>query len=128
VFPYLLLALADPWKSLDRRYARSAAALGVSPLATLFRVKLPILLRPILVASAIGFAVSVAQYLPTLFVGGGRVATLTTEAVAISSGGDRRAVGVLAFLQILLPFLVYVAALAIPRLVFANRRALSGRI
>ncbi|MEO5756132.1 MAG: ABC transporter permease, partial [Mesorhizobium sp.] len=127
VFPYLLLALADPWKSLDRRYARSAAALGVSPLATLFRVKLPILLRPILVASAIGFAVSVAQYLPTLFVGAGRVATLTTEAVAISSGGDRRAVGVLAFLQILLPFLVYVAALAIPRVVFTNRRALSGR-
>jgi len=127
VFPYVLLALADPWKALDPRYARSAAALGVSPTATLVRVKLPILLKPILVAAAIGFAVSVAQYLPTLFVGGGRVATLTTEAVAIASSGDRRVVGVLAFLQILLPLAVYLAALLIPRIVFANRRGLSGR-
>ncbi|TYK98148.1 ABC transporter permease subunit, partial [Streptococcus dysgalactiae] len=95
VFPYVLLALADPWKALDPRYARSAAALGSSPTGTLVRIKLPILLRPILIASAIGFAVSVAQYVPTLFVGGGRVATLTTEAVALASGGDRRVVGAL---------------------------------
>lgn len=127
VFPYVLLALADPWKALDLRYARSAAALGSSPASTLIRVKLPILLRPILVASAIGFAVSVAQYLPTLFVGAGRVATLTTEAVALASGGDRRVVGVLAVLQSLLPLVAYLAALAVPRLVFADRRALSGR-
>ncbi|MGE0499644.1 MAG: ABC transporter permease [Rhizobiaceae bacterium] len=127
VFPYVLLALSDPWKALDPRYARSASALGASPTATLIRVKLPILLRPILIASAIGFAVSVAQYLPTLFVGGGRLATLTTEAVAMASGGDRRVVGVLAFLQMMLPFTIYLAALVIPRIVFANRRALSGR-
>ncbi|MDN5926010.1 MAG: ABC transporter permease [Hyphomicrobiales bacterium] len=128
VFPYVLLALADPWKSLDPRYARSAAALGSSATGTLIRVKLPILLRPILVASAIGFAVGVAQYVPTLFVGGGRVATLTTEAVALASGGDRRAVGVLAVLQSLLPLVIYVAALATPRIVFSDRRALSGRV
>jgi putative thiamine transport system permease protein len=127
VFPYVMLALADPWKALDPRYARSAAALGVSPIGTLIRVKLPILLRPILIASAIGFAVSVAQYLPTLFVGGGRLATLTTEAVAMASGGDRRVVGVFAFLQTLLPFAIYFAALIIPRIVFADRRALSRR-
>lgn len=126
VFPYVLLTLADPWKALDPRYARSAAALGVSPTATLIRVKLPILLRPILVAAAIGFAVSVAQYLPTLFVGGGRVATLTTEAVAMASSGDRRVVGVLAVLQILLPLAVYLAALLIPRIVFVNRKGLVG--
>ena len=127
VFPYVLLALADPWKALDPRYARSAAALGSSPTGTLVRIKLPILLRPILIASAIGFAVSVAQYVPTLFVGGGRVATLTTEAVALASGGDRRVVGALAVLQSLLPLIVYLAALAVPCIVFADRRALSGR-
>ena len=54
------------------------------------------LLRPLLVAAAVGFAVSVAQYLPTLFVGGGRFATLTTEALGLRAGGDRRMVGVLA--------------------------------
>ena len=53
-------------------------------------MKLPMLLRPMATAAAIGFAVSVAQYLPTLFIGAGRVATLTTEAVTLSSGADRR--------------------------------------
>jgi putative thiamine transport system permease protein len=127
VFPYVLLALSDPWRALDPRYARSASALGASPTSILIRVKLPILIRPILIASAIGFAVSVSQYLPTLFVGNGHVATLTTEAVAMASGGDRRVVGVFAFLQMLLPFIVYLAALVIPRIVFANRRGISGR-
>lgn len=127
VFPYVLLALGDPWKALDPRYIRSAAALGASPTGALIRIKLPILFRPIAIAVAIGFAVSVAQYLPTLFAGSGRIATLTTEAVATASGGDRRVVGVFAFLQTLLPLAVYLAALVIPRIVFANRRALSGR-
>jgi putative thiamine transport system permease protein len=45
----------------------------------------------------------------------------------MASGGDRRVVGVLAFLQMMLPFTIYLAALVIPRIVFANRRALSGR-
>ncbi len=43
-----------------------------------------------LTALAVGFAVSIGQYLPTLLLGWGRVPTITTEAVALSSGGDRR--------------------------------------
>jgi putative thiamine transport system permease protein len=126
VFPYLVLALADPWKALDGRYARTAASLGASPTRILFRVKLPILLRPILVAVAIGFSVSVAQYLPTLFAGGGRVATMTTEAVTLASGADRRVVAVLALTQSLVPLAVFAAALLLPRLVQADRRGLGG--
>jgi putative thiamine transport system permease protein len=125
VLPYIFLSLADPWRALDPRYARSAAALGASPVRTLVTVKLPVLLRPILVACAIGFSVSVAQYLPTLFAGNGRIATLTTEAVTLASGADRRIVGVYTFLQSLMPFLAFVLALAIPALAFINRRALS---
>jgi len=124
VLPYVFLSLADPWRALDTRYARSAAALGASPLRTLVAIKLPMLLRPILIACAIGFSVSVAQYLPTLFAGNGRVATLTTEAVTLASGADRRIVGVYTFVQSLLPFLGYALALSIPILVFLRRRAL----
>jgi putative thiamine transport system permease protein len=125
VLPYVFLSLADPWRALDPRYRRSAAALGASPMRTLFAVKLPVLLRPILIACAIGFSVSVAQYLPTLFAGNGRVATLTTEAVTLASGADRRIVGVYTFMQSMLPFLGFVLALAVPALVFWRRRALS---
>ncbi len=124
VVPYLFLSLADPWRALDPRYARSAAALGASPVRILFSIKLPMLLRPILTTAAVGFSVSVAQYLPTLFAGGGRIPTLTTEAVALASGGDRRVVGVYAFAQAFLPFVVYLAAIALPIFIFRNRRGL----
>ncbi|SDB50384.1 ABC transporter permease [Bauldia litoralis] len=124
VVPYLFLSLADPWRALDPRYARSAAALGASPGRILLTVKLPMLLRPLLTAAAVGFSASVAQYLPTLFAGGGRIPTLTTEAVALASGADRRVVGVYAFAQSFMPLLVYVAALLLPLYLFRNRRAL----
>jgi len=87
-----------------------------------WQVKLPMLLRPVLFALAVGFAVSVAQYLPTLFAGGGRFPTLTTEAVGLAAGADRRIVGVYAFLQALLPLLVFAAALAVPRLLRRPQR------
>jgi putative thiamine transport system permease protein len=74
----------------------------------------PLLLRPICIALAVGFAVSVAQYLPTLFAGGGRYATLTTEAVALSAGADRRVIGVYASAQALMPLLPFALALAAP--------------
>ena len=55
------------------------------------------LLRPLLIAMAVGFAVSVAQFLPTLFAGGGRLATLATETLSLAGGGDRRIIGVFGF-------------------------------
>jgi putative thiamine transport system permease protein len=86
------------------------------------------MLRAIMVAMAVGFAVSIAQYLPTLFVGGGRVATITTEAVTLASGGDRRITGVYGSLQAALPLLVYLLAFLTPRYVWRNRRAMQPRV
>ncbi|QPM92471.1 ABC transporter permease [Pseudooceanicola algae] len=128
VFPYVMIALSDPWRARDKRLDRSAASLGAGPWRLLFRVKLPVLLAPILTAAAIGIAVSVAQYLPTLFMGAGRIATLTTEAVTLSSSSDRRVVGVYATLQAALPFLGYVLAFLLPALLHHNRRDLLGEI
>lgn len=124
VLPYVFLALAEPWRRLDARYLRSARCLGATPFTVFWRVKLPMLLRPVLFATAVGFAVSVAQYLPTLFAGAGRYATLTTEAVALSAGADRRIVGVYAFLQALLPLAAFAAAVGLPAWRYRRRRAL----
>ena len=82
------------------------------------------LLSAVLTAFAVGFAVSVGQYLPTLLLGAGRFPTITTEAVALASGGDRRLTGLLAILQSLLPFAVFLAALFLPLALFHNRRGL----
>jgi putative thiamine transport system permease protein len=126
VFPYVMIALSDPWRRLDPGHLRSAAALGAGPWRRLWRVKLPLLLRPLLTAAAVGFAVSVALYLPTLFLGAGRIATLTTEAVTLSSGADRRVLGVLATLQALLPLVAFALAALVPRVAHRNRRGMNG--
>jgi putative thiamine transport system permease protein len=84
------------------------------------------LAAPVLTALAIGMAVSVGQYLPTLLIGGGRVETLTTEAVALSSGGNRRLIGAYAMLQLLLPAMGFAIALILPALFWRNRRLMRG--
>jgi putative thiamine transport system permease protein len=109
---------------MDPRLPLLAASLGASPGRILWRLRLPLLLAPILTAAALGLAVSVGQYLPTLLIGGGRVGTLTTEAVALASGGNRRLIGAWGLAQLALPALGFALALALPRLIFRNRRAL----
>ena len=126
VFPYVMIALSEPWRSLDARLLRVGAALGADRWRRLIALRLPMLLGPILTAGAIGVAVSVAQYLPTLFLGAGRIATLTTEAVTLSSGSDRRVMGVYASLQAALPFAAYGLAALIPAWWHRNRRDLRG--
>ncbi|ARU02937.1 ABC transporter permease [Yoonia vestfoldensis] len=124
VLPYVFLSLADPFRAWDRRIGTIAAALRASPDRILWRLRLPMLLRPVLTAFAVGLAVSVGQYLATLLIGGGRVATLTTEAVALASGGDRRAIGVYGLMQTGAALVPFALALLIPALVWRNRKGL----
>ncbi|MBL8251498.1 MAG: ABC transporter permease subunit [Candidatus Competibacter sp.] len=111
VLPYVFLSLADPWRAFDSRYEQTALALGASSARVFWRIKLPLLRGPMAVAAALGFSVSVAQYLPTLFAGAGRYATITTEAVTLASGANRRIIGVYAIVQAALPLLGFAAAL-----------------
>ena len=126
VLPYVFLSLSPSWRAWDGRIAVQGAALGVSNAGVFWRLRLPMLLAPVLTAAAVGVAVSVGQYLPTLLIGGGRVATLTTEAVALSSGGNRRVIGTYALLQMALPAAGFALALALPRLIYANRRGMAA--
>ena len=122
VLPYVYLSLADPWRAWDRRYAAIAHGMGHGANRVFWSVRLPMLLTAVLTAAAVGFAVSIGQYLATLLIGGGRVPTITTEALALASGGDRRVIGVYALIQAALPFAGFAAALALPALLYRNRR------
>ena len=124
VLPYVFLSLGDPFRAWDRRYGTVASALGAGPDRVLWAVRMPMLLAPVLTAAAVGFAVSVGQYLPTLLIGGGRVQTLTTEAVALASGGDRRAIGITGLAQTAAALLPFAVALGLPRMVWAGRQGL----
>ena len=123
VLPYTYLTLAGPFRAWDARLATTGATLGASPARIFWRLRLPMLLAPVLTAAAVGAAVSVALYLPTLLVGGGRVTTLTTEAVALASGGNRRLTSAYALLQTLLPMLGFALAAGLPGSLRARRFA-----
>jgi putative thiamine transport system permease protein len=73
-------------------------------------VKWPLLKRSIAASAAVGFAVSVAQYLPTLYLGAGRFATVTTEAVNLAAAGQRSLTAAYAVLQFTLPVLGFALA------------------
>ncbi|MFQ3176620.1 MAG: putative thiamine transport system permease protein [Psychromonas sp.] len=111
VFPYVYLVLDGPWRSYEKRLDMVALSLGMSPFKVWWKIKRPILLPTLCIAWAVGISVSLAQYLPTLMLAGGRISTLTTEAVALSSGQDRRISAIYALLQSLVPFFFYFIAI-----------------
>lgn len=112
-FPYVLLALDGAWQSYDPRLTQTGLSLGKSPLAVWFAIKLPLVLPAVVSAWVIGLSVSLAQYLPTLMLGAGRVVTLTTEAVTLASGYDRRITAIYALWQALLPLCFFWLAIGI---------------
>ena len=124
VLPYAYLSMVEAYRRLDPRWTQVARSLGASPQRAFFRVRLPLLTTACVTAAAIGFAVSIGQYLPTQLLGAGRVPTITTEAVSLASGGDRRVASAYALLQSILPALGFALALAGPRLLFRRRRAM----
>lgn len=121
VLPYVFLSLASSYRRLDKALLNVAASMGASNTKIFFKVILGQLKSPIFVAFALGFAISLSQYLPTLLMGAGRVNTLTTEAVAFASGGSRRLVAVYALLQMLMPLIGFIIAWSLPSLIHRFR-------
>ena len=122
VLPYVFLSLASSYRQLDPRFAYVAASLGATPQKVFFQVKLPQLFAPILIATALGLAISFGQYLPTLLAGGGRIDTITTEAVAFANGASRRTSAVYALIQMVLPLIGFIVAWILPKYFFKRAR------
>lgn len=120
VLPYVFLSLASSYRRLDKRFSHVAASLGATPCKVFLQVKLPQLFAPILIATALGLAISFGQYLPTLLVGGGRIATVTTEAVALANGASRRTSAVYAMMQMALPLIGFILAWVLPKYYFKS--------
>ena len=118
--PYVLLALQGPYSGFDARLRQVAATLGHGQWTFLLLVKWPLLRAALAASFAIGCAVSVAQYLPTLYVGAGRFNTVTTEAVTLAAGGQRSLTAAFAWLQWLLPVLVFALAARLGRAQFTD--------
>jgi putative thiamine transport system permease protein len=120
VLPYVFLSLASSYRRLDPRFAQVGASLGTTPFNVFLKIKLPQLFAPILVAVALGLAISFGQYLPTLLVGGGRITTITTEAVTLANGASRRTSAVYGIMQMVLPLLGFILAWILPKYFFKS--------
>ncbi|MEQ8407886.1 MAG: ABC transporter permease subunit [Gammaproteobacteria bacterium] len=121
VLPYMYLTLAQVYRRFDTRWLQLGATLGATANQRLWRIRLPMLLAPLLTSAAIGLAISISLYLPTQLLGAGRISTITTEAVALASGGSAGVIAVWASLQAILPMLAFTAALVVPQLVWRQR-------
>jgi putative thiamine transport system permease protein len=107
---YVMILLSGPYRAFDGRYLQAARALRASPASALFRVKLPLLKSPLLTAAAVGFAVSIVQYVPAQLIAAGRYATLPMEAVTLSSGGSRPLTAAYALALTLPPLMAFLLA------------------
>ncbi|MBO1254906.1 ABC transporter permease subunit [Alteromonas sp. 5E99-2] len=107
VAPYVWIALVQQYEDLDPRLISVAKTLGASQMKVFVEVKLPLLKQTFAVAFALGASISFSQYLPTLLGGSGNIDTITTEAVALASGGSRRLISVYSLIQIIMPMVVF---------------------
>lgn len=122
IVPYYFLSLSGTWQTFDPRLIYTAQSLGKSPWTCFWRIKIPLLSKPLALSVALGFAVSMGLYLPTLGLGAGRFPTLATETVAYASGIDRRMAAVAALWQTFIPLLVYGIALFLPFILTRNKK------
>jgi len=124
VVPWMLFILRPAWGQIDPRQTLLAKTLGWGRGRVFLQLKCPLVIRPLLSALAVGFSVSIAQYLPTQWLGGGRVPTLTTEAVALSSGGSTATLATQALWQLLLPMCFFLLTALLARQISHFRRGL----
>ncbi|HHH3455374.1 TPA: ABC transporter permease subunit, partial [Klebsiella variicola subsp. variicola] len=124
VVPWMLFILRPAWRQRDPRMAVIARTLGWGPTRIFWLLTLPSLTRPLLTALAVGFSVSIAQYLPTLWLGAGRIPTLTSQAVALSSGGEVQTLAAQALWQLLLPAVCFTLTALLAWLAGRYRRGL----
>ena len=71
VMPWMLFILQPAWQRIDSRLILIAQTLSWSRAKIFFYVKCPLMLRPTLIAFAVGFSVSIAQYMPNAVAGRG---------------------------------------------------------
>lgn len=110
VMAYVLIVLTGPWRAFDGRYVQAARALAATRVRAFRAIKLPLLKAPVLTAAAIGFAVSIAQFVPAQLIAAGRFSTLPMEAVTLASGGNRPLTAAYALALAVPPLLAFLAA------------------
>ncbi len=115
VFAYVFIVLKGSYRAFDPRFEAVAHGLNSGRLRFLARVKAPLLKAAMAMAMAVGFAVSMVQFVPAQLIAAGRYSTLPMEAVTLASGGARPLTAAYALALAVLPMLAFLLAQMIGR-------------
>lgn len=99
--PYMILISSGVIANHDPAVAEQARSLGASPLRAFRYATLPAVFPGILAGALFVFLVSWSQYLLTLLIGGGRVATLPLVLFSFAASGRNDIAGAIAMIYIL---------------------------
>ena len=107
VTAYQFILLQEPYRGFDCRWRSASDGLSVSPSRFLAQIKWPLLKAPLFAAAAVGFAVSMAQYVPAQLAAAGRFSTLPMEAVTLTTGSNRALLAAYALVLMALPLVAF---------------------
>ena len=106
IIPYTYLVLMPAFRGINVNFIQIAKTYQKSSFNIFFFVKLPLIQKAVFLSLGIGFLVSIALYTPVYFIGDGKISTLSLEVVNLSFGGNRKDLGVVTVLQMILPLLI----------------------
>jgi len=98
--PYAIRIMCNVFELVGNRLEKQAEVLGASGLFIFRHVTLPQIMPGILAAATISFTISIAQYLTTFIVGGGRLTTITMLLLPHIQGGEAHVAAVYSMLLI----------------------------
>jgi putative spermidine/putrescine transport system permease protein len=115
--PYMILILTAAFERYDTAYEEQARSLGATSWQTFRMVTLPMILPAVIVGSLFTFLISWSQFILTLMIGGGRVATLPLLLFGFATAGRNDLTAAISLIYILPGLLILIV----------TSRHLSGR-
>ncbi|MDT2640400.1 ABC transporter permease subunit [Enterococcus dongliensis] len=85
--PYALQILLESYRQLGEGYSLTAQSLGAKPWSIFWQITWSLLRPGLTAAASLVFIVSFSQYLPTFFIGGGRIVTLPLLLLPYANNG-----------------------------------------
>lgn len=85
--PYAMQILLESYRQLGEGYQLTAQSLGAKPWMVFWQITWPLLRPGLSTAATLVFIVSFSQYLPTFFIGGGRIVTLPLLLLPYANNG-----------------------------------------
>ncbi|MCL2699422.1 MAG: ABC transporter permease subunit [Defluviitaleaceae bacterium] len=98
--PFAIRIMCNVFEAVGNRLEQQASVLGADPVLIFRRVTLPQIMPGLLAAFTLSFTISIAQYITTFMIGGGRIITVTMLLIPHIQGGQTHIAAVYSVLLI----------------------------